>query len=215
MRKYIFKLLAIVLLFVSCQEAGNNNVTMPEDSGALRFSIAYEGEQSQEELSLIITISQTKDNGETEIIESWSDYKTMPEVIYLKAGEYSMTISSEEVMPKVSSTPYYYSNTMFVVKDQLATYLEMSCSVLNMQISVELSSDMQTKYPNWFAEVILLDDADRVLGTFDATTSTKFFIEPSPFAVRLKDKDSDLNKIIIVEEYKGATNSIVKFEEKL
>ncbi|MBE9488628.1 MAG: DUF4493 domain-containing protein [Bacteroidetes bacterium] len=209
---YIFTVI-FVLFLASCSKSEEQKIEKL-NKGELKTSLSVKGTNASEDISLKVEIYFIGEDGAKTLVQKWNNYLDLPESIELEIGDYVFIAKSEDEMAEVSDKPYFYSEKRFTVKEKLATYLEIECSILNMQVSVELQDQMEKeyRYKKWEAEIFYIEDSEEVITTISCDDNSLLFIPARPFGVRLIDVLTTIDRTLIVFDVAPATHQKVIFK---
>lgn len=198
---------------VSCSSApkgtDNGGTVLPEGKGGIRMNVGYAGINGEDVFTgdLEVTLS----SGET-IVAQWEDYREMPDVVSLDPGYYSITIKTPGEMPVVSDIPYLVCETDFEVKEGFAEYVELKCTVRNMLVTVEPDDVFAAAYPEWKAELFMLNDTENMFATLTASDNAQLYVKPLPFGIKVTDNATGDSTVLLVETYGPSTHQRVVLE---
>lgn len=76
-------------------------------------------------------------------------YKDFPEELEIKEGSYTLRASKGENLPAAYDNPYFEGSTDFVIKKDMKTPLEVTCTMANARVYAEYSEDFLKAYSDY------------------------------------------------------------------
>lgn len=76
-------------------------------------------------------------------------YKDFPQEMEIKEGSYTLRASKGEILPAAFDNPYFEGSTDFVIKKDMKTPLEVTCTMANARVYAEYSEDFLTAYSDY------------------------------------------------------------------
>lgn len=76
-------------------------------------------------------------------------YKDFPQEMEIKEGSYTLRASKGEILPAAFDNPYFEGSTDFVIKKDMKTPLEVTCTMANARVYAEYSEDFLKAYSNY------------------------------------------------------------------
>lgn len=76
-------------------------------------------------------------------------YKDFPDEMEIKEGAYTLRASKGEKLPAAFDNPYFEGSTDFVIKKDMKTPLEVTCTMANARVYAEYSEDFLKAYSDY------------------------------------------------------------------
>lgn len=76
-------------------------------------------------------------------------YKDFPDELEIKEGAYTLRASKGEKLPAAFDNPYFEGSTDFVIKKDMKTPLEVTCTMANARVYAEYSEDFLKAYSDY------------------------------------------------------------------
>ncbi|WP_308548552.1 DUF4493 domain-containing protein [uncultured Parabacteroides sp.] len=76
-------------------------------------------------------------------------YKDFPQEMEIKEGSYTLRASKGEILPAAFDNPYFEGSTDFVIKKDMKTPLEVTCTMANARVYAEYSEDFLKAYSDY------------------------------------------------------------------
>ena len=132
----------------SCDKGFENEVTA---EGKLSFrsfeATVYNAEDVIESRATSVDVSTFKVvlvNATTEVqVNSWT-YGSMPEIVALPVGDYTVKVYNAELQNAAWESPYFYGEKTFSVKENDVTDVEdIVCQLSNLKVTIKYSAELQ------------------------------------------------------------------------
>lgn len=180
MARRLLYILTTLLVLAGCAE---KTIQMPDKVGYLVVDISFDdtaystksGEIDLEDFD--ITIS-----GPDSLSFKCGD---MPELLALEPGSYTISVSSPDVQPVAFSQPIYGCTTGFVVKEGETASVKLICTMLNMKVTVNPSSDFKAKVKS-YSVTVSNGSGELVWTQEDVEAGKEGYFSVAPLSVNLR-----------------------------
>ena len=149
--------LGVIIGFWACEsdhlvdKAGLLRLSLNADTTSLKSGVNNMTKTYSDEFADFLTTSDykiqiTQDTG---IICSYERFDKMPSEIELKKGSYMLVASKGDNLPAAFENPYFEGKKNFVIKEDMTTPLDVTCTLGNARITTVFTDDFKEAYSDY------------------------------------------------------------------
>ncbi|MBR1887277.1 MAG: DUF4493 domain-containing protein, partial [Bacteroidales bacterium] len=146
MKKYIYILAAALLGLTACKR---DNLDESQGVGRLQVNVeqtgAYITKANDDLASFVVDIVRPSDGW----TKHYDSYASLPQVLELGSGDYSITVASPEKKDAAWDLPYYEGSADFSIRVGELTPVSISAGLSNMKVSFVLSENFTKELSNY------------------------------------------------------------------
>lgn len=131
-------------------------------------------EQSRADVDLSDYVVEIFKSGETSPTNTWA-YGSMPEVVTLAAGDYSINVKSHEVAKAEWERPYFTGSQTFSIATGKITQVEpVTCKFASIKVTITVADDLKAQLSDDATFTVIANDEGQLVYGKDETRAGYF-----------------------------------------